>query len=143
MITFRCSYKDGEGKMHCWNDEEHHPNQVSSPPKPKKAPKSITVKVKYLLSIKFFFKSKIVGLECRIKTDKGTELERIGNCDMSVYMILFLVVARTADSDQQKGCYHGFLLAQQAADWCWTMVLRKSCTRLKQRQRGRCLSNSS
>jgi len=59
--------------MHRWDDELHQqPNQVTSPPKPKKAPKVLTVKVKYLLSIKFFFKSKIVGLECRIKTDKGT-----------------------------------------------------------------------
>jgi hypothetical protein len=47
---------------------------MGSPPKAKKEPKSITVKVKYLLSMKFFFKSKIVGIECRLKSDKGTEL---------------------------------------------------------------------
>ena len=75
MITFRCIYKHCEGKLHTFSDDMFlDQNNLGSPHKTKKDPKSITVKVKYLLSIKFFFKSKIVGLECRIKSEKGTEL---------------------------------------------------------------------
>lgn len=40
--------------------------------------------MKHLFSMKFFYKSKIVGVECRIKTDKGNKHIHIGNCDPHV-----------------------------------------------------------
>ena len=42
------------------------------------------VQVKYLLSMKFYYKSKIVGVECRIKTDRGNKHVQIGCCDANV-----------------------------------------------------------
>lgn len=40
--------------------------------------------MKYLLSMKFFLKNKIVGVECRIKTDKGNKHVTIGNCKSNI-----------------------------------------------------------
>ena len=42
--------------------------------------------VKYLFSIKFYFKSKIVGVEFRTKTEKGNKHIQIGNCTPSVFL---------------------------------------------------------
>lgn len=55
----------------------------------KKAQQPIEVKqteinVKYLLSMKFFLKNKIVGVECRIKTDRGNKHVTIGNCKSNI-----------------------------------------------------------
>ena len=74
MITFRCIYKHSKGKLHSFKVDNLESHENASPKKNKMESNSLTVKVKYLLSIKFYFKSKIVGLECRIKTDKGTQL---------------------------------------------------------------------
>lgn len=47
------------------------------------------VDARYLLSMKFFFKSKIVGVECRVKTEKGNKHLQIGNCAPHVNNKLF------------------------------------------------------
>jgi len=47
------------------------------------------VQVKYLFSMKFYYKSKIVGVECRVKTDKGNKHVQIGNCNSNVHYMIF------------------------------------------------------
>lgn len=42
---------------------------------------------KHLFSMKFFYKAKIVGVECRIKTEKGTKTVQLGICDPHVLIL--------------------------------------------------------
>ena len=42
--------------------------------------------------MKFYYKSKIVGVECRVKTDKGNKHIQIGNCSSNLeHQLLTLV----------------------------------------------------
>ena len=49
---------------------------------------------KYLFSMKFYYRSKIVGVECRIKTDKGTKHVNIGICEPHIEHELLTLVNR-------------------------------------------------
>lgn len=91
MITFKCVYKNTEGKLHTVYEDIVTNNTLGTPVKGKKEVGlgETEIRMKYLLSMKFFFKSKIVGIECRTKSEKGTEHIQIGNCSSNVRMMLF------------------------------------------------------
>jgi hypothetical protein len=74
-------YKHHEGKIHSIETEVANSNGSVSPQQDHKNKAETTeIKIKYLLSMKFFFKSKVVGVECRLKNDRGNEHVQIGNC---------------------------------------------------------------
>jgi hypothetical protein len=79
LLAFRCVYGNIQGIIHS------HAEDPSPLNFPKDQDSSLTeIIVKQMLSIKFYFKSKIVGVECRLKSDKGAERIRVGNCSSNV-----------------------------------------------------------
>lgn len=85
-ITFRCGYRTAEGKLHSlYNEQMGTPSQGKREGgERREGVVESEIRMKYLLSMKFYFKSKIVGIECRIKSDRGNEHVQIGNCSTNV-----------------------------------------------------------
>ena len=71
MITFKCVYKSTEWKLHTVYKDIVTNNTLGTLVKGKKEVGLAEIRMKYLLSMKFFFKSKIVGIEYRTKSEKG------------------------------------------------------------------------
>ena len=87
-------YKNFEGKLHKHVNEDPIGQPINQSKKPI-APieiKQTEINVKYLLSMKFFLRNKIVGVECRIKTDKGNKHVTIGNCKSNIEHELLTLV---------------------------------------------------
>ena len=89
-LSFQCVYTNYQGIVHSQDAQVgNHEEELIQHRLCEDNEETTDIYIKYLFSMKFFFRSKIVGVECRIKTDKGTKNVQIGHCDPNVKYALF------------------------------------------------------
>ncbi len=77
-LLFQCMYENKEGKLHA-HELESSRTELENERK-EKIEETDSIYIKYLMSMKFYFKSSLVGVECRIKTEKGNKHIQVGIC---------------------------------------------------------------
>ena len=108
-------YENKEGKLHT-HDFDNSSRAEHEAEKKDKIEETESIYIKYLMSMKFFFKSSLVGVECRIKTEKGNKHIQIGNCEPHVIVWLILDRIWIVDSSKQEVDDFGIVLARKVND---------------------------
>ena len=88
-MSFQCLYKSRDGQVHSYLTQQRGDpdDEITRDKDPEEQQENvIEVFVKYLFNIKFYYKSKIVGVEFRAKTEKGNKHVQLGNCSPNVHL---------------------------------------------------------